>query len=242
VDGEEAPIFVKVMNFVEKNDRKITTLVPLLRLLSACYDPRFGGEGMGEIDAVIGGPILLPAESISFNFHNLDPKLKRIAAASTFHATNWVRELLNSFVHDASFPKFSITHPPVEEKCQNADIRDKIVRRLTTLIDLEDDLLHMAANCDDFAPPGSASLESAGFSKDIDAMGVDDDFVGDFIPPTPPDCTDMDKDEKKAVMAEFGTMLAERKKAHKKKETDLERGEKNQQKVSALLTHPWSRT
>jgi Fanconi anemia group D2 protein len=233
---ESSKIYIKILDYVYRGNAKIATLVPLIRLISACSDPRFGGDGLAELDAVIGCPMMLPSEGTSYDFQiKLDEKTKLIATASTFHATNWVRELLNAYVHDAAFPHYTITHPPIEDKIALADIRDKIVQRLNTLIDLEDDLFHMASNCVSFAPPNCPSLESAGFSSGAaEGMDLDDDEVeGDFVVPDPPDTEDMTKEEKKEALKEYRQMVSGRKKAHKKKQQAQLQGEKASKHMEA---------
>lgn len=66
-DGDEAAFYLRIIPFVVSKSPTQTTipsqLMPLLRLLSACYDPRYGGDGLGEIDAVIGCPIFTSSEA-----------------------------------------------------------------------------------------------------------------------------------------------------------------------------------
>jgi Fanconi anemia group D2 protein len=235
-DPEEAPVFMKLMEFCSSSPNEdepaadITALMPLLSLLSSCYDPRFGGEGLGEIDAAIGAPIQLPAESVAFDYQDMTDEDAKVAAVkATFHGVNWVRELLNSFVHDAAFPNLAITHPTNEGSVVTTEIRDKVVRRIGTLLEMEDDLMHMATYCDAFCPPGAPSLESAGFSRG----GVDgrEDDIADLVLPPAPNTEDMDKEQAKEAKAEHRKIVRERRAAHKKLESELAKGENALKKV-----------
>ena len=99
-DGDESDFYVRIIPFAISKDpamvSKLSLIVPLLRLLSACHDPRYGGSGLTEIDAVIGAPLMLmETEQAGMNYQQLPEETKRAGVMSTYHAVNWVRELLN---------------------------------------------------------------------------------------------------------------------------------------------------
>ena len=81
-DGDEADLYLKILPFLLSSDqpkRKLPSiLVPLMRLLSALHDPRYGGGGLAEIDAVIGAPLLLPSsEQAGPYFQDLNEDTKK---------------------------------------------------------------------------------------------------------------------------------------------------------------------
>ena len=140
--------------------------MPLMRLLSACHDRRYGGGGLSEIDAVIGCPLFTVSESqVGRDYQDLSEATKLAVTTSTYHATNWCRELLNSFVHDAAFPYFSLTNLDSQEVDANEDIRKKIILRLSTLVHLEEELRFASQYCQSFSPNGMSELK---LSSDVD--------------------------------------------------------------------------
>ena len=180
-DEDDADLYLKILPFLLSEDDAVRTmplnLVPLMRLLSALHDPRYGGRGLADIDAVIGAPLLLPAsEQAGFNFQDMNENTKKVCVEATYHAVNWIRELLNSFVHDATFPNHSLTQGLMSEQVlDNDEIKTKIVQRLSTLVDLEDDLRFMASNCETYCPPNGTSVASSGLTSLLDE---DDDGGG----------------------------------------------------------------
>lgn len=52
-----------------------------------------------EIDALLGCAVALPSPQIYAKFSSADPHIQRLALDCLFHATNWFREMLNSFVY-----------------------------------------------------------------------------------------------------------------------------------------------
>ncbi len=215
-DGKEAAVYLRILPFVMSDDlvksNLPSTLVPLLRLLAACHDPRYGGEGLSEIDAVIGAPLLIPAESLSMDFEDLPQTARRHCLEATFTATNWIRELINSFVHDAAFPNATMTHGSLYD---NEEIRNKIVQRLKALIDLEDDLSHISQWSEGWA--GDASGD---FSVPLANDDEDDSPVS--LPP-PPNCEELTKEEAKEAMKAYKMQASEIKKVHKARNSEKNR-------------------
>jgi len=89
---------------------------------------------------------------------------KLVVTTSSFHAANWCRELLNSFVHNAAFPSFSLTNVNSQEIEATDDIRTKIIKRFTTLVALEEDLRFSSRHCQTFCPNGANVLKVDGDS------------------------------------------------------------------------------
>ena len=209
-DDEDADLYLKILPFLLSDDNATRSLpsilVPLMRLLSALHDPRYGGGGLAEIDAVIGAPLLLPAHQMTYNFQYWNDSTKRVVVESTFHAVNWLRELLNSFVHDAAFPNHSMTQGMMSEQVlDNNEIKTKIAQRLSTLVDLESDLGFMASNCETFCPPNGASLASAGLTSCLEdegggVGGGERVRVGSVALPLKPNCEDLSTEEKKVAL------------------------------------------
>jgi hypothetical protein len=142
---------------------------------------------------------------MTWDFEDLNENTKRVVAEATFHAVNWVRELLNSFVHDAAFPNHSMTQGMMSEQVlDNNEIKTKIAQRLSTLVDLENVLRFMASNCETFCPPNGASLASAGLTSLLEEDGGGEvgggERVSDIALPSKPDCDDLSKEEKKSAL------------------------------------------
>lgn len=54
---------------------------------------------LSEIDALLGCAISLPSPAIYSKFGCIEPHIQRLALDCLFHACNWLREMLNSFVY-----------------------------------------------------------------------------------------------------------------------------------------------
>lgn len=147
IDRGEAAIYVKLLPLAASNaiakQAMPQYICSLLHLLSSCHDDRFGGEGVLEIDAVLGCPLLLPAqEHLGIEFVDMLPAKQLTAVAALFSATCWCRELINSFVVSAAG---SSEH--------SEEMRSKIIERLKNLIQLEEELTFASKKCYQFAPP-----------------------------------------------------------------------------------------
>ena len=120
---------------------------------------RYGGQGLSEIDAMLECPLLLPcAESSGIEFEELSPMKQWVVTSSYFFATCWVRELLNSFIYAAALvPSAGASPVGTASSSQgfNAnDVRKKIIARLKSLVELEEELRFTSSKCFVFAPPG----------------------------------------------------------------------------------------
>ena len=148
IDSDEAVIYVKILSLACSGDTRKRAmpqyLGSLLQLLSSCNDERFGGEGVEEIDAILGCPIFLPAkDTLGIEFEDISEGKRLSSVHSIFYAACWCRELVNTFVMSA-----------VKSKDGNDEIRSKIVRRLQNLVELEEELMFVAKKTYNFAPPG----------------------------------------------------------------------------------------
>ena len=164
IDKEDAVVYLKLLSLHASDDlrkREILPqqLCPLLRLLTVANDERYEGEGIGNIDALLGCPMLLPdPASSSIDFTHLSEHKKKTVAASLFTAVSWCREIINSFIYSAAFrpPDSNDSQLTQEQDCT----RDKVVEKLKCLLDLEEDLLLCAKKCYSFTPPGTAPLST----------------------------------------------------------------------------------
>ncbi|GMH75221.1 hypothetical protein TrLO_g9395 [Triparma laevis f. longispina] len=220
-DGVEADIYLRLLPFAVTKDAvkmsQLSILVPLLRLLSACHDPRYGGSGLADIDAVIGAPLLLmESEQAGINYQDLPEHTKRAGLMSTYYAVNWVRELLNCFVHDVAFPNFSLTQGGGDEQiAENLDIKSKIVKRLVTLVELEDDLRFQSRDCDSFCPPNCSSLLNRRSKPSQSDASSFNDSQQDLILPPAPDYKEMTKEDAKEARVTHNNIVKGLKAKHR---------------------------
>ena len=240
-DGDDADFYVRILPFAISKDpatmSKLSLLVPLLRLLSACHDPRYGGSGLTEIDAVIGAPLMLmETEQAGMNYQQLPEETKRAGVMSSYHAVNWVRELLNSFVHDAAFPNFSLTQSAGDEEvAENENLKGLIVKRLSTLMDLEDDLRFEARDCESFCPPNCSKniLNLSGMS----VAGLP--RANTLLLPAVPDYKEMTKEDAKVSKQKHNALVKEMKAKHRQETSAYNKSQKKREqevdKKRALL-------
>ena len=240
-EGDDSDFYVRILPFAISKDpammSKLSLLVPLLRLLSACHDPRYGGSGLSEIDAVIGAPLMLmETEQAGMNYQQLPEDTKRAGVMSSYHAVNWVRELLNSFIHDAAFPNFSLTQPAGDEEvAENENLKSLIVKRLSTLVDLEDDLRFQARDCESFCPPNcSKNIPNLSGTS---VAGVPS--ANTLLLPAAPDYKEMTKEDAKAAKQKHNALVKEMKLKHRQETSAYNKSQKKREqevgKKRALL-------
>lgn len=105
-------------------------------------------------------PLLLPsADSSGIEFGDLTAVQQWIVTSSYFFATSWVRELINGFIHAAALSPSSgatasLSASSMSQGFSSADIQKKIVARLSSLVELEEELRFTSSKCFVFAPPG----------------------------------------------------------------------------------------
>jgi hypothetical protein len=191
IDEGEAVVYLKLLSLHVSNDlhnRDVVTqqLCPLLRLLTVAYEERYGGEGIDNIDALLGCPVLLPDSSSSgVDFTHLSEVQKHTTVATLFTAVSWFREVVNSFMYSAAFGNSNGSQPTQDQD----SVRKKVVSKLKCLLDLEEELFLCAKKCYTFNPPGSYPLpiprdlmnnniDYSEIDKTDDASDVDADDIG----------------------------------------------------------------
>jgi len=163
IDKDESVIYIKFLRLHSSESLYTRELLPqqlcpLLRLLATCHDVRYGGEGLSEIDALLGCALLLPDEtSTGIGFADLSPVKKWTVASCTFYAVCWCRELINSFIHAATFPSQAAAKSQSVTQLKD-EMRYKVVEKLRCLVCLEEDLRYVASKCWNWTPPGIEPL------------------------------------------------------------------------------------
>jgi len=211
IDGDDALVYVKFLPLAASNDptkrNSLAQLGPLLRLLATCHDVRYGGDGLTEIDAVVGCPLLLPAaENVNCEgFGELDGDQQLAATMSSFYAASWCRELVNTFIYCAAFPPdidaMQGSLPGESQILTTPDeIRRKLIEKLEALIEIQEDLRFCTSKAPQFTPPGLAPLvlpkQILDLERIVDGESSDDDEEDDFSSESN---AKLSKEEKKAV-------------------------------------------
>lgn len=97
IDKDDAMIYIRLLSLLASDDpfqRDVLPqlLCPLLCLLVSIHDGRFGGDGLVEIDAVLGCPLLLPDETSSVtNFELMSTSKQWVTVSCLFFAVCWCR-------------------------------------------------------------------------------------------------------------------------------------------------------
>jgi Fanconi anemia group D2 protein len=160
IDNEDAIVYLKLLSLhaSEKyQEREVLPhqLCPLLRLMTVAYDERYGGDGIDNIDALLGCPVLLPDSSIcGVDFTYLSDEQKLTTVSTLFTAVSCFREIINSFIYTAVFGPSGCTQLTQEHE----NLRKKVVTKLRFLLILEEELILCAKKCHSFAPPGTSPL------------------------------------------------------------------------------------
>jgi hypothetical protein len=168
------------------------------------------------------------------NFQYLKPSTAKVVTTCTFYATNWVRELLSIFVHNAAFPNLLMTNPSSQQSQYAVDTQEKVIDRIGTLVTLEEELAFQAGNCDSFFPPGYEDGERLEFGgKKKSRAGLRQAFDDE------PDYEDMSKEEAKAAKAKFNKLKKAREAEIKKEKSEADKmmtkQKKEDEKVKGLL-------
>ena len=168
IAGVESDVYVKVLSLLashKRTEREFlpVQLCPMFRLMSTLNDHRYGGVGLHEIDAVLDCPLLMPAQASSRkDFDDLSRSKQWVVTSSCYFATSWIRQLINSFIHEAS-ESTTVAHSvagshntssTLSPLMNHLDVQKRIIARLATLVELEEELLFTCSKCHDFAPPG----------------------------------------------------------------------------------------
>ena len=190
IDEEDAVVYVKFLSLAASDDpvarSSLTQLCPLLRLLATCHDARYGGVGLGEIDAVVGCPLFLPSTEVCSceGFYDLFPDQQLSATMSSFYAASWCRELVNTFVHSAAFPLGADTDEATapDESSQNGsdpqELRTKLIDKIKALIEIQEDLKFCSSKAPQFAPPGLAPFMPPKELNDLQRI-IDEEYDSD---------------------------------------------------------------
>ena len=174
IAGAESIVYLKLLPLLSSHsriEREIfpVQLCPMFRLVSTLSDNRYGGNGLSEIDAMLECPLLLPAAvSAGIEFKDLSSVRQWVVTSSFFFATCWVRQLINSFIHAANegaVPPSRLSAPPAgsftaSQGFNSSDVQKKIVERLRTLVELEEELRFTSSHCMHFC--GDASPPACG--------------------------------------------------------------------------------
>ncbi len=161
----ESDVYVKILSLLASHERTYflpVQLSPMFRLMSTLNDQRYGGVGLHEIDAVLDCPLLTSSQASSgIEFEDLSRSKQWVVTSSCYFATSWIRQLINSFIHEANESTtvadlmagshMSSTLSPL---MNHLDVQKRIIARLATLVELEEELLYTCSKCYDFAPPG----------------------------------------------------------------------------------------
>ena len=183
IDGEDALVYCNFLSLAASNDPAkrmlLPQLCPLLRLLAACHDRTFGGDGLGEIDAIVGCPLFLPTEdSVGIELQHLSADQQLAATTSVFHAASWCREIVNLFIRSAAFPSEEENESQIATT--SSELRQKIVFRLKALIEIQDELHHASSKCPQFTPPGFQQYmppkELIELQRSVESDSEDDDM------------------------------------------------------------------
>ncbi|XP_037076917.1 Fanconi anemia group D2 protein-like [Pollicipes pollicipes] len=89
-------IALNIMPIVLESGERLVTLCAHFRLLRMCVASLDGGD-MEKLDALLGCPVLLPADAALDSFATLAPPLRAAVLTALFHCLNFFRELLNAF-------------------------------------------------------------------------------------------------------------------------------------------------
>ena len=166
IEGADTQVYLKLLPLLSSHSRIERELLPvqlcpMFRLMATISDLRYGGNGLSEIDAMLECPILLPhKESSGIEFEDLSSIKQWVVTSSYFFATCWVRSLINAFIYAAAFvPSVGSAPGSLVSSSQGGfnanDVRKKIVERLRSLVELEEELRFTSSKCFVFAPPGA---------------------------------------------------------------------------------------
>ncbi|RUS82660.1 hypothetical protein EGW08_009563 [Elysia chlorotica] len=117
-------------------------LAPLFRLITRCEMLQSDGD-LGNIDALLGCPILMLSPDLCDRLPSLSLKEKDVVCTSLFFCSNWAREVVNSFA-----------------SMDNDEMKGKVVMRLRLIIQLNELLAKCLVHHPSFVPcPAVFELE-----------------------------------------------------------------------------------
>lgn len=169
VTGVDADVYIKILSLLSSHERTEREFIPvqlspMFRLMSTLNDQRYGGVGLREIDAVLDCPLLLPSQASGMEFKDLSRSKQWVVTSSYYFATSWMRQLINSFIHEATestaftdfvvAPAGSCLSSMSSQGMNYADVQKRIIARLGALVELEEELSFSCSQCYEFSPPG----------------------------------------------------------------------------------------
>ncbi|XP_037793800.1 LOW QUALITY PROTEIN: Fanconi anemia group D2 protein-like [Penaeus monodon] len=117
------------------NESKLVSLASQFRLLRMLESRLHDGD-LGNVDALLGCPVYLPAEATYDKFTSLSQAEQHASLSCLFYTINWFRELINAFVTQ-----------------KDSDIKSKVYQRLQQVIKLEKRLAQCLPACPSYSPP-----------------------------------------------------------------------------------------
>eukprot|EP00736_Rhodelphis_marinus_P013546 Rmarinus@m.14219 len=100
LDGSDTEIAIGILPSVVGAPWKIQYLFSLSRVVLTAT--RVRNHSVGEIDGILGCPLLMYDRRILNGFESLDPVEQKLITTCTLCAINWVRELVNGFSQESS--------------------------------------------------------------------------------------------------------------------------------------------
>ncbi|KAJ4980681.1 hypothetical protein NE237_031518 [Protea cynaroides] len=135
LDGDLSPICLNILPLVSCSTQSTSSLqiLPANFLLLSVVERLTNQGSLGGIDALLGCPFLLPSHKYfgGPGWQSLTGKQKQAVCLSLYHATGWIRELLNAFSTQVAGRVNSASQATREE------IIAKLLKRLRNLVFLE---------------------------------------------------------------------------------------------------------
>ena len=149
LDGAENDYALNVSLLQQSTDTRqresLMLAPPLLRLVQSILSST--DRGIGDIDMVLGCPLLMYDES-ALELSQESTIVREFVCSTLFHAVNWFRQVLNTFVG-----------------YEDAECRIKVLRRAHQLIELEDKMQKAFNMTPHFRPPVPELLRNSLASK-----------------------------------------------------------------------------
>ena len=139
----------------KKSKDKAEMLLPEFRLLKTSVAVTTSNHGsLDDIDALLGCPIVLPADVNLEKFEVLSVQEKNVVCASLFYCANWFREILNAFGDQ-----------------QAEDCRNRVLVRLKHLLRVLKDLRNCLEEHQSFVPPSVIHIADVSSWKPLSEKG-----------------------------------------------------------------------
>ncbi|XP_061778669.1 Fanconi anemia group D2 protein isoform X3 [Nerophis ophidion] len=125
----------KQHNGDKKDNKSSLCLSPFFRLLRLCEEKQ-NHEGLDEIDALLGCPLILTDMDVVDKMESLSKVEKEFLCTLLFHAINWFRELVNAFC-----------------RLKETEMKMKVMTRLQNITYLQTLLEQALAETPGYIPP-----------------------------------------------------------------------------------------